>query len=380
MVTPTRAPDSMDRVFRCPLDRSSHLVRILFGRAAPAQINRLYLPDHGVDCQPHVMRRFSIPRRVRPRLPSSLFGLLGMVSSALLVESRPAGAEPSAAFRFDWNAPEECLSQQQVQAEIARLVGGAIQLHEGALEAKATVSHGPLWSADLITQHAGQTGRRRIEAPSCRAAADAVALIVALLIDPDAVVANAQAPAPEAPSAPEPPKLNRREIRLLVGIHAQGRIGTLPGADLGLGLGLGLAGSRWRTDLRWSYGLRRDQVASLPSGASGRFTIATGSATECFNLGQGKLGFGPCAGLEAGRVSVHGFGTTAGYSKAAPWLALGGGGFLSLGMGRHLYALMEVDVVTPLYRPDYVFQDVPGVVFRAPAVGGRALADLSWHF
>jgi hypothetical protein len=303
-----------------------------------------------------------------------------MVTGALIGGSRPAGAEPGAAFRFEWNAPHECPSQPQVQAEIARLVGGEIQLHEGGLEAKTTVSHGPLWSADLITQHAGQTGHRRIEAPSCRAAADAVALIIALLIDPDAVVANAQVPAPEAPSAPDPPQVNRRELHLLIGIHAQGRVGTLPGADLGLGLGVGLAGARWRTFLRWSYGLRRDQVASLPSGASGRFSIAAGSATECFNVGQGKLAFGPCAGIEAGWVSVHGFGTTAGFAKDAPWVALGGGGFLSFVMGRRLYASLEVDIVAPLYRPDYVFQDVPGVVFRAPAVGGRALADLSWHF
>ena len=303
-----------------------------------------------------------------------------MVSSALLGWSRHAGAEPSAAFRFDWDAPEECLSQQQVQAEIARLVGGDIQLHEGDLEAKASVSHGPLWSADLITQHAGQTGHRRIEAPSCKAAADAIALIVALLIDPDAVAANAEAPEPEPPSIPEPPKSNRREMQLLVGVHAQGRIGTLPGADLGLGLGLGLAGAHWRTDLRWSYGLRRDQVASLPSGASGRFNIAAGSVTECFNMGQGKLGFGPCAALEAGRVSANGFGATAGYSRHSLWLALGGGGFLSLAMGQHLHASIEMDVVAPLYRPDYVFQDVPGVVFRAPAVGGRALAELSAHY
>jgi hypothetical protein len=260
------------------------------------------------------------------------------------------------------------------------LVGGDIQLHEGDLEAKATVLHGPLWAADLTTQHAGQTGHRSIEAPSCKAAADAIALIIALLIDPDAVAANAKTAAPQAPSVPEPPKRNKRELEFLIGIHAQGRTGTLPGPDVGLGLGIGLASARWRTDLRWSYGLRRDQVASLPSGASGRFNIATGSLTECFNLGHMGWGFGPCAALEAGGVSVKGFGATAGFSRHALWLAVGGGAFLSHTMGQHLRVLVEMDVVAPTYRPDYVVQDVPGVVFRAPAVGGRALADVSWNF
>jgi len=332
------------------------------------------------------MRRSSIScrslSRILTRLPHRLLRVTGIVSCALLGWGRPVAAEPSATFRFSWTAPEECPSQQQVQTEIARLLGGDIQLHEGDLEVKATVVHGPLWSGDLSTQHAGQAGHRSIEAPSCKAMADAIALIVALLIDPDAVAS--QPTAPEVPSAPEIPASNRPSNRwrpeVLVGVHAQGRIGTLPGADIGLGFGVGVAGGRWRTDLRWSYGLRRDQVASLPSGASGRFNIAVASVTECFNLGQTRWRFGPCAALEAGRVSVSGFGATAGFSKDALWLALGGGAFLSLAMGQHLHALVEVDVIAPMYRPDYVFQDVPGVVFTAPAVGGRALADISWHF
>jgi hypothetical protein len=331
------------------------------------------------------MSRSSISRgsffsSIMSRQPMKLLGGAGMVCGALLAWPQPTGAEPSAAFGFTWAAPQECPSQPQVQAEIARLVGGTIQLHEGDLEAKATVSRGPLWAADLTTQHGGQTGRRTIEAPSCQAAADAIALILALLIDPDAVAANSRAPEPEIPSVPESPKSNERGLEFVAGIHAQGRIGTLPGADIGLGLGVGVAGARWRTDVRWSHGLRRDQVASLPSGAYGRFNITAGSVTECVALGQKRWRFGPCAALEAGRVSVNGFGATAGFSKDALWLALGGGAFMSLAMGRHLHAFMEVDVFAPMYRPDYVFQDVPGVVFTAPAVGGRALAQISWHF
>jgi hypothetical protein len=314
------------------------------------------------------------------RLPTKLIGVAGIICGALLGWPQAVGAEPSATFSFDWSAPNECPSQQQVQTEIARLLGGEIQLHEGALEAKSTISHGPLWVADLTTKHAGQIGHRSIEAPSCKAAADAIALIVALLIDPDAVSSNSAVSEPEVPLVPESPKSNQRELAFLAGLHAQGRTGTLPGADLGLGLGVGVASARWRTDVRGTYGLVRDQSASLPSGASGRFSIATGSLTECFNLGQRRWGFGPCAALEAGRVSVMGFGATAGFSRHALWLALGAGGFLSLAMGQHLHALLEVDVIAPMYRPDYVFQDVPGVVFRAPAVGVRALADISWHF
>jgi hypothetical protein len=315
-----------------------------------------------------------------PRLRHVFVGVATALCGALLGATGQARAEAVGSFRLTWAAPEECPSPSQVQAEITRLVGGDLQVHESDLEVGVMVSHGRLWSADLTTQHAGQTGHRIIDAPSCKAVADAIALIVALLIDPDAVASNAQTPGPEAPSVPEPSKPSKSAWEFGAGVHAQGLVGTLPGADIGIGLALELASRRWQTDVRWNYGLRRDQVASLPSGASGRFNILMGSVTECFNLGQAEWGLGPCAVVEAGRISVHGFGATAGFTRQALWLALGGGGFLSRAMGHHLRVLMEVDVVAPMYRPDYVFEDIPGVVFKAPVVGGRALAEISWRF
>jgi hypothetical protein len=139
-------------------------------------------------------------------------------------------------------------------------------------------------------------------------------------------------------------------------------------------------------ELRLTYGLRRDQVANLPSlaGASGRFNITTGSLAGCFNVGRPEIAFGPCAVAEAGVVSangrVNGRGASAGFSKRAPWLALGGGAYLSFALGQHLRTSLQVDLLAPTYRPAYVFQDTPGVVFQAPPVGGRALADISWRF
>jgi hypothetical protein len=310
-----------------------------------------------------------------------LLGVAGAFWCAGSVPTGQAWADPAAAFSLVWSAPDGCPSEEQVRAEIARLLGGDLRLHEdGDLQAKVTVLHGSLWSADLATQQGGRVGRRSIEAASCQAVADGIALIIALSIDPDAVTATAEAPRREVPFVADVPANSKRQLRILASVHAQGLAGTLPGPDVGVGLGVGLAGARWRTELRWTYGLRRDQVASLASGASGRFNLAGGSLTECLDLGLTKLASGPCAVAEGGRVSVSGYGTAAGFSRHAPWLALGGGGFLAVPVGQHLRISLEVDVVAPLYRPDYVFDGVPGVVFRAPAVGGRARVDVSWHF
>jgi hypothetical protein len=319
--------------------------------------------------------------RRRPRLRQIVLGVAIAVCCAGLGLTGRAWAEPSGVFTFAWSAPEECPSQQQVEAEIARLVGGDLRLPDGSnLRAEVRVSGGPPWSADLTTQHAGRIGRRSFESPSCQAAADAVALIIALSIDPDAAAASSQQSTAAPPLVVPAPVSRHRQLQILAGVTSQARVGTLPGTDVGVGFGVGLAGERWRAELRWTYGLRRDQVAFLPSGAAGRFNVAAGSLTGCVDLSRIKLAFGPCVVAEAGRVSATGYGATAGFSRDAPWLALGGGVFASLVLSKDLRAAVEVDALAPLYRPDYVVDGFPGAVFRVPAVGGRALVDLSWQF
>jgi len=311
-------------------------------------------------------------------LPSAFLSLAGVLGCALVGSPCSASDETPGILKFTWDAPADCPSAEGVRMEISRLLHGDIQIRQGGdLDVRVMVRNGETWSADLSTLQGGQAGRRFIEAPSCPSVADATALIVALMIDPDAVAGLSQGLKEVHPPAEQ--KAEHESMEFLVGPHLQGRLGTLPGVDIGLGIGVGVSGRRWRTDLRWTYGLK-EQVATLPSGASGRFGMVTGSVSGCLNLGQEKPAFGPCAVIEPGLVSSSGSGASAGFSKHAAWLAVGGGVYLSSSWGRYLRTTLEVDVLMPLHRPDYVFQDVPGVVFRAPAVGSRALAAIACHF
>lgn len=299
-----------------------------------------------------------------------------------------AAEDPGGAFALTWNAPEACPSRQEVQAELTRLLGGKIQIAQGDdLDVHASVEHGRAWSVALATRRAGRAGGRRfIEAPSCQALAQATALIVALMIDPDAVSAHAQEarkePAPPSSIAAAPVSRPPRATEFSLSIHVQTRLGTLPGVDIGTGLGFAMVGRRWNLELRGTYGLRRDQVAhssALPD-ANGRFNILTGALSGCFNLSQARFAFGPCAVAEAGRVSAKGYGADAGFAKRAPWVALGGGGYLSLPLGPFLEASLHLDLLVPLWRPAYVFAGAPGAVFQAPALGALALACIGWRF
>lgn len=248
---------------------------------------------------------------VTGRLPILLV-LVGLLSLPLSSGLVWASDDSEGRLVLSWDAPAGCASREEIEGEIARLLGGRVAIsHGGDLDARATVEHPRNWSVKLATRHAGRTGRRSIEAPSCESAAQATALIIALMIDPDAVAAHAHegteaVPAvaipPVAVAAPNEPPRDRR-VEILASVHSQVSLGTLPDVDVGVGLGLGLSGRRWQAELRGTYGARRNQVRELPSaaaGAYGQFNITTGALAGCYRLGQSGFAWGPCAVVEGG--------------------------------------------------------------------------------
>jgi hypothetical protein len=311
-----------------------------------------------------------------------------VLSLAIVANARSARAEETGALTFFWQAPAGCPSRDELRAEIARLLGGEIRVPKGGdIKAVAVVAPGQTWSLAIETELAGRPGRRSIEAASCQDLADATALIIALMIDPNAVAAHATQSRPEPTPPPvqsDPAPQKARRVAYLVGIHAAGSYGTLPSVDAGLGGGVGLAGRRFRVELRGTYGLRRDQRARAPSPAPpdsyGRFNFAAAALAGCVNLGREGLAFGPCADAEVGVVSAKGFGASEGFPAQTLWLALGAGAYAAIPLGPHLSLPLHLDVVAPLLRPEFVFKNVPNRVFQAPVVGARMSAGIEFHF
>src|SRR5271154_6099768 len=82
-----------------------------------------------------------------------------------------------------WNAPGACPDEASVRASVAQLLTGS----SATVAGRADVSHaGERWQV-VVTMNGGE---RRLEADSCRALADATALIVAMAVDPERVAAN----------------------------------------------------------------------------------------------------------------------------------------------------------------------------------------------
>jgi hypothetical protein len=184
-------------------------------------------------------------------------------------------AAGEAALDLRWRAPAGCSPEVELRAEVERLVGHPVPAGEApALRAEAAVGGVEgAWRVRLRTSVDGADGEKWLEAPSCRSLADAVALVVALAYDPQALAARAEGPA-QAPTegvgatppvtavapgtegdrAKKAPSWDKEGPFWRPSAHVAfvANAGSLPTLAPGLGIGAGLASSSQRPRSRRS--------------------------------------------------------------------------------------------------------------------------------
>jgi hypothetical protein len=318
----------------------------------------------------------------------------------------PSYAQSDAGLVLTWTAPDVCPSQAAVEAEIARLLGGPPASSANRLfRVRAAVTRGALWQVVLDTSSEEGSGHRTLEATTCDGLANATALIVALMIDPAATLVresmaldkpDSRPLPPTAPARPTPPPAPAARgpantlftntlstNTLFVGAVASGSLGVLPAPDLAAAGAVGLAGSNWRVELRGAYGLRHveSDVLAATSGGHGEFQARfLGTLTGCLTRSPSGIEWGFCLDVEGGVIQGRGKGTSTTEDKLQPWLGVGAGGLFALRAGKHLAFPVHVDAIVPVWRPTYVFTNVPSPIFRAWPVGGRLTASVEWRF
>jgi hypothetical protein len=148
------------------------------------------------------MRAHFRPRRGARACASATILGVGIFASFAESRAQPRGAARAVALA--WTAPEECPDIEYVEHEIGRLLAGATMPIAPELRARAEVRRvgASDWRVVLETESAEGGGRRTLTAESCRAAADATALILALAVDPARVATNQRAPAASASVTP----------------------------------------------------------------------------------------------------------------------------------------------------------------------------------
>jgi hypothetical protein len=129
----------------------------------------------------------------------------GAIAVALGAMAPEARGDDAAPVRLQWIAPAGCPTNAEVVASVERILGGSAGGTRQAVTARAVVSKlgSSRWRVRLTTQVGASTGERTVDADSCRAVADAAALILALAVNPESA-APPPAPIPAPVPAPVP--------------------------------------------------------------------------------------------------------------------------------------------------------------------------------
>lgn len=364
--------------------------------------------------------------RAPPRCAAAL-----LISLALVAATAPSRAQERIALR--WDAPAGCPGGGAVRAEVDRLLGASRARPSRPIDVSAQVSRDErgTWHVRLETPGDGAPRVREIHGASCAALADATALILALMIDPDAVAqAPASAPAPPATSPPAepspppsspvpealptapvpppstpvppptapppiatarpparpaqpppvaPPPAASRGVSFHLGAWLGADAGSLPGVSFGFGATAALLVGAQRIEL--GIAARPASKASLPGRptAGGAVDLLAGWAGTCRSLLRSPLALGPCVALEVGRLHAAGFGVSEPGQAERPWVAASAGALLVWAPYGRLGLTLRADLVVPLTRPTFVIEDL-GPVHRPGDVAGRASLGLEYAF
>ncbi|HEX3695003.1 MAG TPA: hypothetical protein VH374_06395 [Polyangia bacterium] len=290
---------------------------------------------------------------------------------------------------LSWRAPADCPSAADVEGQFARLLGGVRRKPSPKhLDATATVTRtrGDTWSVQLRTMLDGVPGQRTLEGDSCWTVASAASLILALTIDPNAVIDLPQplkAPSQATPQAPDIKPLTRAPLpapsfswqpfaRAFGGVT----LALLPEPALTGGLAAGLRRGRWRAELSALGTEERQHTTADRPAAGGNFRLWAGGARACGD-GSAAGGVGArifprlCAGGEVERLTGRGFGVSAPMSNG---VTIGAGtvdGVLVWLLTGRVELGVNAGFAGRPYHPTFRLGNV-GDVFAVPAISWAA--------
>jgi hypothetical protein len=318
-----------------------------------------------------------------------LFGaiLVGAACLAPQVRADPARV-PGV---LDYSAPEECADASAFSAQIAqRTTVWARAQAELRVRVLIEKSEGRLRGV-LTLEESGRQTVREVSSERCGEVVQALALIVAILVDPDADTR----PLPELPEAapvPGPAATGTRPARARV----NPRVRWIPGAGTQLTVATGVAGAALVGE-RWFAALSREGVGGpsvtlrLGVGHDRTGTIEHGDGASSalsrnlvrFDgcgaaLSEPSFALSICGFAEAGRIDAFGVHPVRSEAPTLGWLAFGALARAAFRYERVLGLEAELGASLPMTRYDFRFEG-ESLYQTAPVIAGAGLG-LSVHF
>jgi hypothetical protein len=322
-------------------------------------------------------------RSLQWRAPAAPLLSAVVFSSAVLL-SVPAGALPARPFELDWQAPPPCPTSQEVEREIARLIGPASP-DRATVRAFAEVTRsGDDWRVRIRVQDGDRVSDRSFDGATCRAVGKVASLIIALAIEPNAGTAPETAPPAPPREKPEPqvavtrPAPAEPALRGFVAAGAVTEVRLLPRAGVGLEIGSGVRLPALSVELRGGAFLPQPtDVASLEAG--GRFSHYYGALGACVRfVPRAPEIFGCAAGI-LDVVHADGYGVTAPGSATALLGTAALGPRVDFPLAEALRLSLSVEAMHTFGEANFRLDNV-GNVHRTPRWGGWARAHVAWLF
>ncbi len=324
---------------------------------------------------------------MRTRTSACLF-----LSAASLAFAGAAAAQPRAPSAFDWvrlPGAEGCIDAPAlVQAAELRIGSAAPTASSGAartLQGSVAPAHGQAtFRATFTLTGADGTllGTREIwtDSEDCRAMDDDLTLVLALLIDPRASIAQEPPATPASPAtsssaspaasptpASEPASQAEAEPvptpgpppRWAASVRAGGvfSLGFFPAVGSGISVRAALTPPGFVAievgGVAWT-----EQRASRPEGTFGAdMWIAYGTLAICpLATDRGGFLWAACAGLEIGAVHAGGYGPAITYTQDVPIASLALGARVRHAIAGRFFGAAGLDLSVPFVRPDLYYR------------------------
>jgi hypothetical protein len=315
-----------------------------------------------------------------------LFVLASLAAALVAVgEASPAPTD-DLALQLTWEAPQGCPDLASERAEIRRRAGDTSHVLSAPIVAQGTIQRVPSGGYDLLlhTRVDGTQGERLLAGDDCRQLADAAALVLALLINPEASLSGPQ-PAPAAPTQPPSPPValprpDRPRAGLGLGLAAAWASGVLPGGATGLSSSVFYQRESVALVFLVTGFLPKDKSAPVLPHASASFYRLESALQLCASTSSDRpLGAALCLGGAIVRLHGQSTGVSDPGQATAYWpeATLAGSGRLRLTAATQLR--LAVDLHGLGSRPDFAIAGL-GNVYRPARFSMRGILGIEMLF
>lgn len=317
----------------------------------------------------------------------ALAGGVALVSVAV-----PVRADEPVHFVIRYAAPSECWTEKMF---VSRIVGRTDRARPGSgpgatlLDVRLERVDGEVAGRVRIAEPGSEERVRTLRGASCAEVGDALALIAALALDPDASSEPRPEPAEPEPlpraAPPRPAPAPARSPPLAWSFGAGALLvpvaSALPDTDPGFGVWVDAASQGRTLAPSVRVVLRRLTGTARGRAGSAELALTTGVASICplRAPADGPLALRPCLGFELGMLDAEGVGVDLPRRPSRLWLAPQLGGRAEWRVHGPLLLAAEAAAQLPLLRPRYAF-DTGETVFEVPRLGAFLALEAGLRF